>query len=327
MNPNLQQWLTNRVDGKAMRRLKVERESLIASLKATGTANPATILNFNPVALSLDGGIGFKVPSCVDTFIKKDDQFRCRFNGREYVASILTIREPRVFPQITDVKKEEDVEVGEYAMKACKQIEIAHCFMTAYTFGSPSSSGMGGVVAFEGDRRTLEHAPLDKLKVKVPDFILLPNRTREYFTKEVMFSDVLSDALSMQKLYAQSETQKAQSFWDNEELRMNITDIHRIWHQFEMHMGWRQKPAPWITMEHESEETCAGCGVPKKRIEAYFCVCGRPYDPFKAYMAGELPITSDHMVRIAEGDWAKVHKEEARRKKMREGKPEKEQTN
>ena len=66
---------------------------------------------------------------------------------------MLTIRKPIVYPFIKDVKKEEDVEVGVYEPGACLQIEIAHNFLVDYTSGLPTSSGMGGVVIFEGDRK------------------------------------------------------------------------------------------------------------------------------------------------------------------------------
>lgn len=320
-NPSLQQWLSNRVDGKAMRRLKIARESLLASIKATGQAQPATILNFNPVALRLDGGINFKVPSIIDSFVKAEDQFIFPYRGRKFRASILTIHEPILFSQITDVKKVEDVEVGEYAMKACKQIEVAHCFLTAYTYGLESSSGMGGVVVFEGTRHVLDRDKNPaKITVKVPKFISLADRTREYFTEEANLGDLIEEAIEFQKKYATVQTQQAQSFWDNDDMRMNITDVHRIWHQYEMDMGYRHKAAPWITMMNEPMETCAGCGTQKKAVEAYFCVCGRAYDPLKAYFAGELPISSDQMARVDANAWTKVHAEENRRKSLREGK-------
>ena len=83
-NQFLREYLTNRIDGKAMRALKVERESLIASLKATGQAQPATIMNFNPVPLRLDGGINFKVPSIIDRAVLEADEFTCSYKGRKY---------------------------------------------------------------------------------------------------------------------------------------------------------------------------------------------------------------------------------------------------
>jgi hypothetical protein len=160
-----------------------------------------------------------------------------------------------------------------------------------------------------------------KIEVKVPKFIQLADRTREYYTEPAILGDLIEEALDQQKKYATIQTQQAQSFWDNDDMRMNITDVHRVWHQFEIDMGYRHKAAPWITQMNEPMETCAGCGTQKKAVEAYFCVCGRAYDPLKAYMAGELPISSDQMARVPAESWAKVHAEETRRKALREGGP------
>ena len=146
-----------------MRRLLVERAALLASLEATGQAQPATILNFNPVPLAaLDGGIGFKVPSILDEAVSDEDRLHVKFEGREYKATVVTIREPKTFTQIKDVKVADEIASGVYDVKACKQIEIAHCFYVAYSMGMlGSATGMGGVVVFEGDRRSLTR-PGDK---------------------------------------------------------------------------------------------------------------------------------------------------------------------
>ncbi len=321
-HPDLNGWLSRRLDGKAMRALKIERDALLLSLKATGLAQPATILNFNPVALGLDGGIGFKVPSILDEAVNEEDRFVYKMGGVTYKASVLTIREPQTFTQIKDVKKEEDVEVGVYDVRACKQIEIAHCFLAAYTNATPSSSGMGGVVVFQGDRRVLERATGTKrLEIKVPTFIRLPNRTREYLTEAADFDEIAAKALKTQKAYCNRQTQQAQNYWDQgDEERKNITGVHRIWHQYELDMGWRQTAAPWVTLVNETVETCPQCGNPKKRADAWACwSCQRVYDPLAAYLAKEIPVSHQAMERIKEDDWPKVRKEEARRLAIRTG--------
>ena len=75
------------------------------------------------------------------------------------------------------------------------------------------------------------------------------------------------------------------------------------------------------TLRNENAETCEGCGSPKKRATAYFCEkCARPFDPLKAYLAGELGLEHPAMNRLKPEDWAQVREEEKRRKTMREGK-------
>ena len=324
LNPYINSVLDKMTNGKEMRRLNVERQALLTSLKATGLAQPATILNFNPIPLALDGGVGFKVPSILDDSVNDEDRLRFKYEGREYKATVVTIREPKTFTQIKDVKVEDEIPSGIYDIKACKQIEIAHCFYVAYTMGMlGSATGMGGVVVFEGDRRALNRQDKQKrIEIKVPTFIRLANNTREYFTEPADFEEEMSKTLKMQRIYSNIQTQQAQAYWDQgDEERKNITQVHRTWHQHEINMGWRQEPAPWITLTTQHTETCVGCSEPKKRVDAYFChKCQRVYDPLAAYMAREIPVTHMAMERIADSDWPKVHKEEARRKAIREAK-------
>ena len=180
---------------------------------------------------------------------------------------------------------------------------------------------MGGVVIFEGDLKQFgPEAKNHNVKLKVPDFIRLPNRTREYITKPKPFGECLDAALKTQRLYLNTQMQQAQSFWDNEDERKNITPIHRIWHQYEMDMGWRQTPAPWVTLSTENVEVCEGCGEGKKRVTAYFChKCARPYQPFEAYVAGELGIEHPSLNRCDAKQWAEIRAIEKKRKALREG--------
>lgn len=325
VNPLANPYVTNILDkmtnGKEMRRLLVERAALLASLEATGLAQPATILNFNPVAAALDGGIGFKVPSILDPSVKDEDRFHVKFEGRDYAASVLTVRTPKTFTQIKDVKVDDDVAQGVYEVKACKQIEIAHNFLIAYTSGTPSSSGMGGIVVFEGDLKQFGNRDKNEgVKIRVPKFIRLPNNTREYITETKSFNECVKSALGTQRIYCTSQTQQAQAYWDQEDQRGNITPVHRLWHQYEMDMGWRQTAAPWITLTTEGAVTCEGCGEPKKRVTAFFChKCARPYQPFEAYVAGELGVDHPSLNRCTDKQWAEIRAIEKKRKALREG--------
>jgi hypothetical protein len=319
-NENIAQYLRaqSKIDGRSMKALKVERESLLASLKATGQAQPAVIVWLNPVAGHLDGGIFLKLRSINDPQVLEEDRRVFKYNNREYKATIIPIKDPLIFTVIKDVKVEGDREYGIYEPKACKQIEIAHHFLANYTTGTPNSSGMGGILVFEGTKMVLDNVLKRKVMIKVPRRIQLPNGWSEYENVEQDFHDALAATLDMQKSYANTNTQQAQSFWDQEDQRGNITTVHRVWHQFEMDMGFRATPAPWITLNNENPVTCAGCGEPRKRVDAYFCKCGRVYDPLQAYMDGEIPVTHDSMLRVtSDEDWKKIHAEETKRKKRR----------
>lgn len=319
-NPNTNDYLAKKIDGKQMRALALKRITMQHRLRITGQAKPATVLNFNPCALRLEGGIPFKVPSIVDPAV--NDAFKAKFsyNGKTYRASILTISEPHIFPWITDVVKGEFDDmadgVGVFDAAACKQIEIAFDFWQAYNFGAPDSSNMGGVVCFEGDKHALKVGT-----IRTPMFESLPDGTREYVTKPEEFGDVLAIALDKQRLYYDRQIQEAQAYWNDPDQRKNIHTMHLVWAQYGLDMGWREKPVDWQLSSNEPEDCCEGCGAAKKRATAYNChACLRPYDPFRSFMDGEIGIDHLHMGRITKAeDWEKIHEEEARRKKLREG--------
>ena len=313
--------LDKMTNGAEMRRVAVERQALVMSLKATGRSQPATILNFNPVPLVLDGGIGFKVPSVIDEAVPDDQRFEYKFEGRIYKASVLTIHEPKTYLKPKDVKEQDGIPGAVYDVMACLPIEIAHCFHVAYTQGVlGSATGTGGVVIFEGDRRSLERAGGKRLNIKVPKYIPLPNRTREYVTEPKDFDETVVACLKLQRLFANRATQEAQTYWDQEDQRGNITPVHRIWHQYEMDKAYRQVAAPWVTLTNENAETCVGCGETRKRVEAYFChKCNRVYDPFEAYRDGEIPIEHPALNRCTAEQWESIRAIEAKRVAMRTG--------
>lgn len=311
------------VKGRQMAALGIKMESLKARLKANGTAQPATILNFNPVPLRLEGGLPYKVPSVIDPAVAEDRKLQFTYRGRPYRCSLLTIETPFLYTIPVDVFRKTGSEmadgVGVYDILACLQVESAHNFYAAYNGMTQEAANMGGVVIFEGTRNVLKEALKgNDVILKVPTFIKLPNNQREYFCEPKSFKEVLAPQLDKQRGYYETEMQTASMYNNDNEGRKNITQIHRVWHQFGLDMGFTQKVEPWLTSQSEPDETCGGCGAGKKRGTAYFChACARPYSPLEAYLAGELSIDSVHMNRIQDADWAIVRKEEARRKALR----------
>lgn len=320
-NPNIAEWQRKRsgIDGKSMRALTMESAALLESLRATKQALPATILWFNPVAGAIDGGVGQfigKIPSILDTAIRDENRMRFNWKGKKYAATVLTIRNPMIYPWIKDVTKEEGFEVGVYQPAACKQIEIAYAYYASYAEGVHFNSAMGGVIAFEGDRKLL--AQSGDFEIEVPKFVQLSNGKREYITEPRKFSEMLGAALSTQKAYSESECQAAQTCWDDEKRRGEITNTMRVWCQYQLDMGYRHVPPSWLTEQNIVEETCGGCGTARKRATAYFChQCNRVYDPLVAYMDKEIPMSHPSMDRVKDADWAKVQTEEAARRKRR----------
>jgi hypothetical protein len=319
-NPHANEYLAKKIDGVQMRALNLKRLTLQQKLRHNGQAKPATVLNFNPCALRLEGGITFKVPSIVDPAVPEDLKMEFSYAGRKYKATFLTIREPIIFPWITDVKKGEHDDVadgvGVYDAAFCNQVEIAFDFWQAYNFGAPDSSNMGGVVCFEGDKHALKANT-----IQVPKFENMPDRTRVYFCEPQPFEAMLAEALDKQHAYYERMVQEGQTYFDDPDQRKNIHPMHRVWAQFGLDMGWREKAPEWLLQVNDPTESCEGCGSGKKRALAHFChACNRAYDPLRSYLEGELGIDSVHMNRITrDEDWVLIHEEEAKRKARRGG--------
>lgn len=343
-NPNIYRYVNQMTDGVQARALALKRVSTIASLKATGIAKTASICNFNPVCLRIEGGLNYKVPaareqlvevlgdgivernvpgipykipSTVDEAVRDDLKLEFPYNGRIYRASILTLRDPHLYPKIIDVYKTPEQELGDgrgvYDIAVCKQIEIAHAYWTVYNVGAHDSSGMGGVLMFEGDQYALKSDT-----IMVPKFVTLPNGAREYFCESQDLMTTLAECLDTQKRYYDNQMQIGQSYHDDPDQRKNITMVHRIWAQWGLDMGFREKAVDWLLSVDDPTETCGGCGSAKKRALAYFChACARPYDPFRAYMDKELPYESAHLGRLTDEQWELVNAEELKRRSRR----------
>jgi hypothetical protein len=316
-NPNIQAHVKKMTDGRLARALALKRVSKQASLRATGIAKPASIVNFNPVPLRMESGIQGKIPSAIDPAVAEERRVEIEYNSRRYKGSLVTIRDPLLYPWIIDVQKTPEQEMadgqGVFDIAVCKQIEIVHAYWTTYNVGAHDSSGMGGVLIFEGD----EHALKGNI-LHVPKFITLPDMSREYFTEPSTLEREIHECLDTQKAYYDVQLQIAQTYWDDPDQRKNITMVHRIWAQWGLDMGFREKPPEYLLTINDPTESCEGCGAAKKRALAYAChACGRYYDVFQAYMDKEIGFENMQMVRLKDEQWPLVHEEEARRRVLR----------
>jgi hypothetical protein len=299
--------------GPGMRRLKQQRESAYIDLKNSGRLKPATILNFNPVSLKVDDGhVPWRVPAAIDKLKKS---ITLEHGGRTYEASIFTVREPSFVPWIRDVRPPSDEgenPSSEYDPVFILPLELLDQYRIMYTEAAGQIL-MGGVIAFEGDLSTFKNV---KETIRVPQFTTLPDRKRSYFSKEVDFAEELKTTLDMQKAYCQRMIQQGDEYFQDEVQAKNITAPHRIWAQFAMTMGWKQVAPAWMNAQLESEESCKGCGKGKKRTDAWFCDCGRPYNPFAAFMAGEN-VPESYLFSLKGKELDKVLAELGRREELK----------
>ena len=75
-------------------------------------------------------------------------------------------------------------------------------------------------------------------------------------------------------------------------MRKSINNVHIAWGYFAIEQGWKHKAELTWLLSRDATEACIKCGAPRDSGTALFCKCGRPYDPFAAFMAGEdVPVS------------------------------------
>lgn len=300
--------------GPGMKKLQLQRQSAYLDLKNSGRLKPCTIINFNPVSLKVDDGhVPWRVPAGTDS----DKSLKVKFGGREYRAAIFTVREPKFVPWIRDVRPPADEgenPASEYDAKFILPLELLDQYRISYC-DPVGRIGMGGMLCFEGDVHAFTKN--QEKTIRVPRFTTLPDRTRSYYSEEVSTGEALKETLEMQKVYCTQRIQEADEYNQDEMQRKNITPVHRIWAKFALAMGWKQVAPPWMSATLESEDVCVGCGKGRTRSDAWFCACGRPYNAFAAFMAGEN-VPESYLFALKGEEQANAMKELDRRQKIRE---------
>jgi hypothetical protein len=303
------------VEGPGMKALRLKRQSSRIELEHSGRLKPATIINFNPVRLKVECGlINFTVPSCKD---KPRKGITYTHNGKKYEAAVITVREPAVIPWTRDVKAprmEDENPSTDFDVKWALPIELADQFRANYN--DINGINMGGVIVYEGDI----HAFAKTKTLRVPKYSTLPDRSRSYYSEETDFQSLVDSILSQQKIYTERMIQQGDEYDQSQNAidRGNITPVHRIWAQYSLDMGWKQTTPRWLNSSLDTETSCKGCGAPVKRTDAFFCECGRPYNAYSAYMAGEH-VPESYLAALKGKELEEVVKEMARRKKLFSG--------
>jgi len=298
--------------GPGMKRLQLQRQSAYLDLKNSGRLKPATVINFNPVSLLVDDGhVPWRIPSAMDTAKKG---LAVEYGGKRYQAAVFTVREPAFVPWIRDVRPPSDEgenPSSEYDAKFILPLELMDQYRLSYN-DPVGQIQMGGVLVFEGD----VHAFTKSKTLHVPRFTTLPDRTRSYFSEEVDLQKELAAVLAMQKAYCQHMIQQGDEYNQDDAQRKNITPVHRLWARFAIDMGWKEVQPAWMNATLDSDEACQGCGKGKKRTDAWFCECGRPYNAYAAFMAGEN-VAESFLFALKGKELEDVLKELARREALK----------
>lgn len=311
--------VNEKMQGVAMKKLTVQRKSSEIEYMHSGMNKPATVINFNPIALSLhDGNVPWTIPAATDVSKKG---IKVPYGSRVYEAAFFTIRElqkgvtkdptAKFIAWPTDVKKpaaDDENAIAEYKPVWISQLEMADQYRKEYT--NPARNMMGGVLVFQGDIHTFTKS---KGTILIPRTERLADGRLSYFTEEVDMKQELAACLDTQKGFCEFMIRQGDEYNQDEQQRKNITPVHRKWDDFALKMGWKEQAAQWTSSKLDNEESCKGCGKARKRLDAWACECGRYYNALAAYLAGE-PVPEAYIYALSDPkDVEQAEKEMKRR--------------
>ena len=317
---------------KATGRAERERQRLvrlkIRELASNGSCKPATIINLNPVSLDLTGQlIGYNVPAC-----GKGKQINLKFRGREFVGSYLTITTPQVWLKTTGHSNDPTGDRPTFETKHIPPIGIAHQFYLHYCSGAASGQRMGGIVTFEGTIHTLEpeHMERSKRKIKVPRGEWDADLPEEpvWVTHEASLEELLAKELAQQRAYAEVVIAQGHAYATSQadDERKQLSNRHRVWHDYALGMGYITKGLPWASETLNDDPLvkaiyCPDCTTKQENPEQYFCRnCNAPFDAYQAFMAGRQ-VSPDRLAvyDVKSREWQEISAEMAlRREKVRQ---------
>lgn len=297
-------------------KVKMRREQL------EGHFSPFTIINFNPLALRLEGLFKrFCVPSPEDERLPKEvSRVVMSWRGQDQIGHALTIRDPLITGRMTGAKGLgapgevlPEQEVAEHL-----PINIAYSFLEHYSpifvtkkdgmAAAPPKDArrMYGVLAFEGDLHALDPHRLAESgrTIKVPlARVLTVGKTSQRIYETVLFKldDYLDQMFLGQRRYADAVISRAQQKYSEGKAREEIGSAERTWYRWAIQKGYAPAPKDvdrtWLnelvsltTADGATEVTlrkCPGCRAVEPEPDTPFCPkCNRPMDTFKTFMAG-----------------------------------------
>lgn len=288
-----------------------------------GPCAPATIINFNPVPLTLTGGdlARWTVPEA-----GKGNPINIRFRGRLFVGSYMTIKDPHLYGSHTGTQndKQSGVDMPSVEYKYIPPWGLVHQFYSHYVRGSADAQNMGGIVIFEGDIHTLDEKRLQKndgmIWVPKKEITLDGFGDVVYVVEEHRFIDAVEEAVTLQQRYADAKINEGHSYAtsQSEIIRNQLNGDHRTWHNYALKMGYLEKALPWATERLADKPTvqavfCPDCHERQAAPEQFFCSnCNAPFDALKAYLAGKS-VSPDRLAIYEGEDWDAILAETKRR--------------
>jgi len=287
-----------------------------------GPCAPATVINFNPVRISLQGELQDQFVPAAGASLKK---VTIPYKGRTFVGSYVTLTSPKVWSVIIGTENIEGLDSPAIKVDYISPVGIAYQLYSHYIGGgSRDADDMGGIVIFEGDIHVLEAKRQEragaKIRVPVVDELLSDRDKVAYVIEERFLDECLEDALTRQRRYASAIIEEGHRFAtsSSEELRNQKSSYHVLWHNYALKMGYKEKAEPWASeVLQDSPGTqaifCPGCRNKQMDPQQHFCErCNAPFDAFKSFMAGQ-PVPLQYLESYEGEKWDAIRTEAQRR--------------
>jgi hypothetical protein len=283
--------------GLTAQQLVYIKETKLTDLELRGEIKPATILNRSPFELKVETGLwGYTVPP--------------RPEGKSF--SHHTITGTVSYPIYKGNQEMSDKSLhAKYDVNILLPIVQAMEFKFWYVGVTEEDRlfKQGGVVVFEGDMEDLT----PKSVVREPRFIFRKGRRYMNFVDRVL-KDLLDEADEQMKRYCMAVLEEAGHWADDPKQRANIQRAQHTWADFALKMNWIQHPVPWRNTQIRAEDCCPRCDA-QYVSKTGMCKCSYVYDPFVAFMAGEITHEHVRMQTLDAEKWKKVKIEIDRRQK------------
>ncbi len=294
----------NRKNSKAeqgLRWSRAQRAEKEAMLRDTGKARPAVVVNFNPFALRVSGGMLFKdgVAACpVGTPYSARVLHEVRWQAADKGCTLDDVEQFDPIPYVPAVL------APEYVREYVQERQT------------------GGVLVFMGDG-----VPEDlDVEVDIPQHT--PGGDGPSYTTIIKrnLKQYWEETLAKQNAQILKRIEEANTFYEDPEMRKYITDNDREYVRLAEYRGiLKPEDRPrWVlnnAMLHAEKkpDPCPACGAVPNPGAAVCITCGDyVFDRVKAFRAGVIEIEHRSMADATDAEWSEIQKIHKRRERIKE---------
>ena len=300
----------------AQQRTDAMRMVLEKQIKDTGSGLPVTILNLNPTSLKVNGGMFFP-----------EEIAACPLD-QPYV--IYVIRETRWGHSDKGVGFDNVAQIDPFP--AIPKV-IAADYMKQY---QQEKDGFGGVLCYLGsawnyddDGRIISMGDLHPSKIKKGDTVMVPvvnfvDGAIVMDEEKRDFHELLGIVRGKRNKTLMQRIQEANSWYENDEQRKNVNDVHRDMARLAKQEGLIPELPRWVLQDgmltEKQPDACPSCKVVPK-AGAIICVnCSYVIDVVETfrYRPSACVYGSAEMDRLTPEQWKEVDAIHAERIKLRE---------